>query len=81
MSWSRGFTAAFALAVTAAGMVLLRAPIVTKPLQPVMVLVGVVVLTLQALAVNRLAGIDFPVWAPRGEPLPHPERNLTCPVE
>ncbi len=93
MSVMRGLAAALALALTAGGMILARAPhppaaattlivalgIMTRPWQLVVVLVGVGVLTVQALLMNRLAGIAYPVWAPPCEPLPHPEQGPACP--
>ena len=38
--------------------------ILTKPWQLLLLLVAVVVLTLQAFAINRLAGIPYPLWNP-----------------
>jgi CBS domain-containing membrane protein len=41
----------------------------TSPYQlPVMEL-AVIVLTLQAIIVNRMAGVDYPIWTPRTPPL------------
>jgi CBS domain-containing membrane protein len=30
--------------------------------------IAVALLTLQAIAINRLAGIDYPLWAVRNDP-------------
>ena len=38
--------------------------ILTKPWQLLLLLVAVVLLTLQAFAINRLAGIPYPLWNP-----------------
>lgn len=73
--------AALSLGLTAGLMVLLRAPhppagattlivslgILTKPLQLVILMVAVVLLIIQALVINRLAGIPYPFWKPRAE--------------
>jgi CBS-domain-containing membrane protein len=91
----RGVCAALALALTAAGMILCRAPhppaaattlivalgILTRPIQLLVVLAGVVLLTVQALATNRLVGLNYPLWAPPCEPLPHPEAPPVCDIE
>jgi CBS domain-containing membrane protein len=75
----RIIAAALSLGLTAGLMVLLRSPhppagattliislgILTKPLQLVLLMVAVILLTLQALAINRLAGINYPLWNPR----------------
>jgi CBS-domain-containing membrane protein len=75
---SRIVAAALSLATTGAVMVLLRAAhppagattlivslgIVTKPLYLVLIEVAVALLVLQALAINRLAGLKYPLWAP-----------------
>jgi CBS-domain-containing membrane protein len=75
---SRIVAAALSLATTGAVMVLLRAAhppagattlivslgIVTKPLYLVLIEVAVFLLVLQALAINRLAGLKYPLWAP-----------------
>ncbi|MBO0796810.1 MAG: HPP family protein [Ktedonobacteraceae bacterium] len=38
--------------------------ILTQPWQLVLLLVAVVILTIQAFAINRLAGIPYPLWNP-----------------
>lgn len=44
--------------------------ITTQPLQLVMLLVAVILLAVQAFAINRLAGVDYPVWSPPPEAKP-----------
>lgn len=75
---SRVVAAALSLGLTAGLMVLLRAPhppagattlivslgFLTKPLQLVILMVAVILLILQALVINRLAGIPYPLWQP-----------------
>ncbi|MBI4564141.1 MAG: HPP family protein [Planctomycetes bacterium] len=39
--------------------------IITQPYHLLIIVISVVVLLLQAFAINRLAGLDFPIWAPR----------------
>jgi CBS domain-containing membrane protein len=79
VEWPRVGAAALSLAATSGLMVLLRVPhppagattlIVSLGLMPHLwqlgvLLVAVVVLTGQAFVINRLAGIDYPVWTPR----------------
>ena len=74
--WRLVLAAALSLAVTAALMILARvshAPagattlivslgMITQPSHLVVMELAVVVLTLQAFCVNRLAGIPYPVW-------------------
>ncbi len=81
---ARILAAALSLASTGALMILLKAAhppagattliislgIITKPFHMVMILVAVALLTLQAIAINRLAGIDYPLWARRVVPTP-----------
>jgi len=75
----RVLAAALSLASTGALMILLRAAhppagattlivslgIVTKPKYLLLIEVAVAILTLQAIAINRLAGIDYPIWVRR----------------
>jgi len=86
----RVLAAALSLALTGALMILLRAAhppagattlivslgIITRPAHLVVIEVAVALLTLQAIAINRLAGIDYPLWArrapPPGPPSPPP---------
>ncbi len=75
----RVLAAALSLAATGALMILFKAAhppagattlivslgIVTRPLHLLLIEVAVAVLTLQAIAINRLAGLDYPLWARR----------------
>ncbi len=85
---ARGVAAALSLAATGALMILVRAAhppagattlivslgIVTRPFHLLVIEVAVVLLCLQAVAINRLAGLDYPLWARRAPspPLPPP---------
>lgn len=76
---ARVLAAALSLAATGALMILAKAAhppagattliislgIVTRPLHLVVIEVAVALLALQAIAINRLAGLDYPVWARR----------------
>jgi CBS-domain-containing membrane protein len=79
VTWPRAGAAAISLSLTAAAMVLLRAPhppagattlivslgvLHTLP-QLGIVMAGVIVLVLQGSLVNRLAGVDYPRWHPK----------------
>jgi len=78
VSWPRVIAAALSLGLTSGLMVLLKSPhppagattliislgILTKPWQLLLLMLAVVLLTLQALAINRLAGIPYPLWGP-----------------
>ncbi len=82
VSRSRIFAAALSLAATGAIMVLLKAEhppagattlivslgIVSKPFYLVLIEVAVAVLALQAILINRLAGLHYPLWRTRGNP-------------
>jgi CBS-domain-containing membrane protein len=71
--------AALSLGLTSGAMVLARVPhppagattlivslgIFHEPRQLVVLMIAVVLLVVQGFAINRLAGIDYPVWAPR----------------
>src|SRR6266487_1616396 len=81
VSWPRVIAAALSLGLTSGLMVLLKSPhppagattliislgILTHPLQLLLLMIAVVLLTLQALGINRLAGIAYPIWNPRSE--------------
>lgn len=81
MTWPRVLAAAISLGLTAGLMVLCRAPhppagattliislgILTQPWQLVLLLIAVIMLTIQAIAINRLAGIPYPLWSPNRE--------------
>ena len=74
--------AALSLAATGAVMILFKAAhppagattliislgIITKPQHLAIMLLAVVLLTIQAIVLNRLAGIDYPIWAKRVTP-------------
>lgn len=82
VTWPRVIAAALSLGLTAGLMVLLKSPhppagattliislgILTRPWQLVLLMAAVVLLTLQAIAINRLAGIRYPLWSPIREP-------------
>jgi CBS-domain-containing membrane protein len=83
---SRVLAAALSLAATGALMVLLRAAhppagattliislgIVTKPAFLLLIEVAVALLVVHAFVINRLAGIDYPIWAPPPAPAAPP---------
>ncbi len=78
---ARIFAAALSLASTGALMILLKCAhppagattliialgIVTLPFYLLIIEVAVAVLVLQAIVINRLAGLDYPLWARRAE--------------
>jgi CBS-domain-containing membrane protein len=81
VTWPRVIAAALSLGLTAGLMVLCKSPhppagattliislgILTKPWQLALLLIAVVLLTIQALVINRLAGIPYPLWNPPKE--------------
>ena len=81
VTWPRVIAAALSLGLTAGLMVLCKSPhppagattliislgILTKPWQLALLLLAVVVLTIQAFVINRLAGISYPLWNPLKE--------------
>ncbi len=82
VTWPRAIAAGLSLGLTAGVMVLLRSPhppagattliislgILRQPWQLVLLMIAVVLLTIQAIVINRLAGIAYPLWSPRREP-------------
>ena len=82
VSAARVGATALSLAATGALMILAKAAhppagattliislgIVTKPFHLLVIEIAVALLTLQAIAINRLAGIDYPLWALREGP-------------
>ncbi|TAM78760.1 MAG: HPP family protein [Acidobacteria bacterium] len=78
----RIMAAALSLALTAGVMILLKAAhppagattliislgIVTKPFYLAIIEVAVALLVVQGIVINRLAGLDYPLWAKRVEP-------------
>lgn len=81
VSVARVGAAGLSLGLTAGCMVWLKAPhppagattlivslgILTKINQMVVLMVAVVLLVVQGFAINRLAGLDYPVWASHGD--------------
>ncbi len=81
VTWPRAIAAGLSLGLTAGVMVLLRSPhppagattliislgILHQPWQLVLLMGAVVLLTVQALVINRLAGIAYPLWSPQSE--------------
>lgn len=79
MGFHRLFAASLSLASTGALMILLKAAhppagattlivslgIVTRPFYLAVIEIAVIALTLQAIVINRLAGLDYPFWSPR----------------
>jgi CBS-domain-containing membrane protein len=77
VTWSRVAAAALSLGLTSALMIMLRAPhppagattliislgILHEVDQLVVLMIAVCLLTMQALAINRLAGLPYPLWA------------------
>lgn len=86
VDFRRVLAAALSLAATGALMILLKAAhppagattliislgIVTRPFYLVVIEIAVALLTLQAIAINRLAGIDYPLWSARAPRPPSP---------
>ena len=80
----RVLAAALSLAATGALMILLRVAhppagattlivslgLVTEPLHLLIIEVAVALMTVQAICINRLAGLDYPLWAGRKPPPP-----------
>lgn len=78
ISLPRIIAAALSLGLTSSLMVLLKAPhppagattlivslgLIIRPIQLLLLLVAVALLTLMALAINRLAGLPYPLWNP-----------------
>lgn len=81
ITWPRIIAATLSLSLTSALMILLRAPhppagattlivslgIFSQPWQLVLLMLAVGLLTLQAIIINRLAGLPYPLW---GHPTP-----------
>src|SRR5947209_15879796 len=82
VTWPRVIAAALSLGLTAGLMVLLKSPhppagattliislgILTKPWQLLLLMLAVILLTMQAFIINRLAGIPYPLWNPPSQP-------------
>ncbi|HZR81441.1 MAG TPA: HPP family protein [Candidatus Binatia bacterium] len=79
VDWSNVGAAALSLGLTAGAMVWFRVPhppagattlivslgILREPSQLAVLMLAVAMLVLQGIVINRLAGIDYPLWAPR----------------
>jgi CBS-domain-containing membrane protein len=88
--WPRILPAALSLSATGAFMVLLRADhppagattlivslgIISKPKALVIIEVAVFLLVAQALVINRLAGLPYPLWRYRNQTAMHDRRRL-----
>lgn len=86
VTWAWIGSASLSLALTAGFMIWLHVPhppagattlivslgIVPRPIQLVAMFAAIVLLVVQAFAINRLAGVPYPWWAPRAAP-PLPE--------
>ena len=86
VSAPRVLAAALSLGLTAGVMVWLRVPhppagattlivslgILTRPDQLAVLMLAVLLLVGQGIVINRLAGLDYPLWAPRATPGPAP---------
>jgi CBS-domain-containing membrane protein len=80
-------SASLSLALTAGFMIWLRVPhppagattlivslgILPRPLQLVALFLAIVLLVVQGLAINRLAGVPYPWWSPRSQSAPREE--------
>ena len=89
VTWPRVIAAALSLGLTAGLMVLCKSPhppagattlivslgLLTRPWQLLLLLVAVVLLTIQAFAINRLAGISYPLWNPLKEKEGRPKQS------
>ncbi len=85
---ARIFAAATSLGLTAALMVLFRSPhppagattlivslgLMREPWELAVLMVAVVLISGQAIVINRLAGIPYPLWAANDQPSPPPSR-------
>ncbi len=83
VTWPRVIAAALSLGLTSGLMVLFKSPhppagattliislgILTKPWQLGLLMIAVLLLTLQSLAINRLAGVPYPLWNPAPQPI------------
>jgi CBS-domain-containing membrane protein len=84
VSAARVGAAALSLAATGALMILFKSAhppagattliislgIVTRPSHLLVIEIAVAILILQAIVINRLAGIDYPIWVLRADPTP-----------
>ncbi len=84
VTWPRVLAAALSLAATGSLMILLKAAhppagattliislgAITRPWHLAAIEVALAILALQAIAINRLAGLDYPLWNPRRLKIP-----------
>jgi CBS domain-containing membrane protein len=91
VTWQRVIAAALSLGLTSGLMVLFKSPhppagattliislgLLTQPIKLVILMLAVVLLTVQAFVINRLAGIDYPIWSPRTPPTPPATQGTT----
>lgn len=82
VAWNRVGAAALSLGLTSGAMVWARVPhppagattlivslgILREPWQLGVLIIAVVLLIVQGFVINRVAGMDYPVWAPRPPP-------------
>ena len=85
VTWAWIGSASLSLALTAGFMIWLAVPhppagattlivslgILPRPLQLVALFAAIMLLVVQGLAINRLAGVPYPWWAPRSHTEPH----------
>ena len=79
MTWPRVVAASLSLAATGALMILFNAAhppagattliislgAIARPLHLLIIEIALVLMVAQAIAINRLAGLDYPIWRPR----------------
>ena len=84
VQWTNVAAAALSLGLTSGAMVWLKLPhppagattlivslgILRAPWQLAVLMLAVALLVVQGIVINRLAGIDYPLWAPRPPPAP-----------
>jgi CBS-domain-containing membrane protein len=84
VTWPRVGAAALSLGLTSGVMVWLKVPhppagattlivslgILRSPQQIAVLMLAVLLLVIQGFVINRAAGIDYPVWAPKRAPVP-----------
>ncbi len=87
VTWPRVIAAALSLGLTAGLMILFRAShapagattliislgILTQPWQLVVLMIAIILLTLQAIAINRLFGMPLPLWSQSPAPTKNDE--------
>jgi CBS domain-containing membrane protein len=91
VTWPRVIAAALSLGLTSGLMVLFKSPhppagattliislgLLTQPIKLVILMLAVVLLTVQAFVINRLAGIAFPLWSARTTKAPPATQGTT----